>query len=40
MPNGLFKAGFILKEEKSENVKTHRTSKKTGNPYFRMNYEF
>lgn len=40
-PMALFKAAFILKEEKSENNKTHRKdSKKIGNPYLRMNCEF
>lgn len=37
----IFRAAFILKEEKSENIKIHRNDSKTiGNPYLRMNYAF
>lgn len=37
----IFRAAFILKEEKSENIKIQRNdSKRIGNPYLRMNYAF
>lgn len=37
----IFRTAFILKKEKSENIKIHRNdSKRIGSPSLRMNYEF